>query len=209
MESTSHLWFLVELLYMHHFLAGASNEPNINNDNKPLKSRRWNRLPVIKTRDLLPLWLRWNDHDYSNYRNAKRCLFWKARAEVVCLVAAGLAAWGWAEAERRVRAQIKQRSDAETPRSPQLSGFTSSSSVRISSSPPWIVLGLEPSSPPDKLRTYPRVIGNVRLQSVRSAPWIYTCLDGNHVTAAGDHGTEQVRLSDGRKQQKGTTDAAV
>ena len=23
---------------MHHFLAGASNEPNINNDNKPLKT---------------------------------------------------------------------------------------------------------------------------------------------------------------------------
>lgn len=35
------------------------------------------------------------------------------------------------------------------------------------------------------------------------------CLDGNHVTAAGDHGTEQVRLADGRqqgasRQQKGT-----
>lgn len=36
-------------------------------------------------------------------------------------------------------------------------------------------------------------------------------LDGNHVTAAGDHGTEQVRLSDGReqgasRQQKGTSE---
>lgn len=45
--------------------------------------------------------------------------------------------------------------------------------------------------------------------------WEYTgavdlcCLDGNHVAAAGDHGTEQVRLADGGDQvasrkQKGT-----
>lgn len=59
-----------------------------------------------------------------------------------------------------------------------------------------------PRSPPDKV-DFTRV------------SWEYTgavdlcCLDGNHVAAAGDHGTEQVRLADGRDQvasrkQKGT-----
>lgn len=64
MESTSYLWFLKELPYTHHFLVRASNEPKINKDNKPLKSRHWNRPPVIMMHELLLLLLHWNDEHF-------------------------------------------------------------------------------------------------------------------------------------------------
>lgn len=110
----------------------------------------------------------------------------------------------WDKADRVRSAQIKPRAQTEE---------THRADRSKSPPPPWIHTGSACRSLPDKLW---------KLKKKTLASWEYAALalgavdisrlDGNHVTAAGDHGTEQVRVrltdpreqSAPRRQQEGT-----
>lgn len=130
----------------------------------------------------------------------------------MCLLPANFTTLESVEAGRSRSAQSKQRSDRNTQRGAQRTRITSFPS---GSTP--LHHGSSSGSRPALRRI------NFGL-TPRSLSWEYTVcalglvdlysLDGNHVTAAGDHGTEQVRLSDRReqsasRQQKGTSDASL
>lgn len=108
----------------------------------------------------------------------------------------------WDEADLARSAQIKPRAQTEE---------THRADRSKSPPPPWIHTGSACRSLPDKLWELKKkkTLASWEYAALALGAVDISRLDGNHVTAAGDHGTEQVRLTDPReqsapRQQEGT-----